>query len=132
MIPEQQIQCLIGNYTNAPAKEMPNIKELRQLEDWGNRSTTIWQTHSLYNDDDPYETFEVEYDEVVEDLKEWFGFSDELLREMRSFDLIHIRRDYQAVWITWWCNDTEELDELGAKVEHLIQKVVDKEAETRN
>jgi len=132
MINATQTKSLIEEYTITPAKRMPNIKELRKLEDWCNHSITIWQTHSLYNDDDPYQNFEVEYDEVVNDLKEWFGFSDELLREMCSLDLIQIRRDAQAVWITWWCNDTEEIDELGAKVERLIQKVVDKEAETSN
>jgi len=111
---------------------MSNIKELRQLEKLCDHSPTIWETHSLYNDDDDAENFTVQYDEVVEDLKDWFGFSDRLLREMWNLDFIQINKDAQGVWITWYDDNTEEEDKLAAKVERLIQKVVDKEAETSN
>jgi len=106
---------------------MPNIKELRQLDNLFDHSPTIWETHSLYNDDDDAENFTVKYDEVVEDLKDWFGFSDELLREMWNLDFIEINNDAQGVRIIWWDGDTEDVDRLGLKINCVLNREMEKQ-----
>ena len=94
------------------------ISDLRALEQLAEEGPTIWETHSLFNDKGA--NYIVKYEEVAEDLQKCFGFSDKLIALMKNQDMIHIRDDYQGVWITWYKGDTDAVDNIASQIEPIL------------
>ena len=100
------------------------ISDLRVEPEYLSRSgPTIVEVYSLVDEEgDPLDQ-SFSYEEVTEDLKEYLGIPDSLMKKLHFYDMIHIREDYSGVWLFYYDGNTDKEDQVWYELQKYLKNI---------
>ena len=100
----------------------PTLKSLRQPQLLSDFGPTIWETHSLVDSDGDFlDDMDYDREDVIKDIQDMLGYSDDQIKRMRNLDFIQLVKDCAGVQIIFYRGHTLEDERLIEEIEPALE-----------